>query len=108
MYIIERLKNEFPEKKLDLEIYDRFLRKYHDKKWVEKIFDDQKENFILVYTAFKDSNEIGSYNKYMCKYEQSLNDDFDFLSFFVEKFYPENYKENLTIEELKNIIKEKL
>lgn len=111
MYIIERLKQDYPQFKKELEQYDQYLLRTHGKEYnAHRIFDDQKENFKFVQAAYDSLAKTGShgkeFNKQMALYEQSFNDDKDFLAYFVHQFYDIDGR-NMTVPELKEIIQEK-
>ena len=111
MYIIERLKQDYPQFTKELKQYDQFLLRTHGKEYnAHRIFDDQKENFKFVKAAYDSLDETGrhgkEFNKQMAMYEKSLNDDKDFLAYFVHQYYDIDGR-NMTVPELKEIIQEK-
>ena len=88
MYIITSLKNEFPHLSKELDVYDQWLRRYYDEDTLYKIFDSEKDNYHYLQEAYRnfDTNK-GLYNKNMAWYSKTLNDDDDFLTHFIDKFF---------------------
>lgn len=87
MYVIERLKKDFPQHIKVIEEYDAFIRRYHPEEYIYRIFDDQKENYHWLNDAYVAGPGKGCYNKFMAKYEKSLNEDPDFLEFFIKDYF---------------------
>lgn len=111
MFIPDRLKQDFPQFTEELNVYAKFLIRTHGKEYnAYKIFDDQKENFKLVQEAYQHYADCGKhdkqFNKLMATYEKTLNEDKDFLAYFVHQFYDIDGRE-MTVSQLKQIIDEK-
>lgn len=85
MYIIEALKKEFPEQADDLETYDKFLRRHYDDDTLYRIYDSDKENFKYLHDAYqaRQNGEIAKYMKNQCAYGRSMNEDPDFLRYYL-------------------------
>lgn len=107
MYIIERLKQDFPNYSKELDEFDVFLRKYHDTPYFYKIFDDSADGFNYLQEAYKIGPGNSGYTRNMAYYEKALNYNKDFLQFFIETMFDDktDYR-NLTAEEMRNIIDE--
>lgn len=95
MYIIERLKRDYPQHSEMLDVYDRFLRIHVSEENLVKIYNDEKENFYWVNEAFKCGPGTAGYNKNMAYYSMAINFDIDFLRSLVDN------SENMTVEELR-------
>lgn len=95
MYIIERLKKDYPQYADTLEEYNRYLRRYHGDDLLQKIYDDGKEHFYWVNKAFKCGPGKPGYNKNMAYYEMAINFDLDFLRSLVKN------SEKLDVEQLR-------
>ena len=95
MYIIERLKKDYPVYMEDLDAYDKFLRKYYSDDLLFKIYDDQKPSFYWVNEAFKCGPGKPGYNKNMAYYSNAINFDIDFLRSLVEN------SDNMSVDELR-------
>lgn len=107
MYIVEALKQEFPEVIKDLNEYDQFLRRYYVEEDLVKIFDSEKQNYELArqaWAALRDK-KFKDYNKYQCWYSRAMNSDPDFLRHFIKTMFNDNNDySNLSAEELKQVI----
>lgn len=105
MYIIETLKQKYPSLQQDLEKYDTYLRRCHNENLLYRIYDDSKENFKYIDEACSalTKGERGIFQRKMCIYEKSLNDDPDFLDFFINAFFNKD-STNLTVEEKHKLI----
>jgi hypothetical protein len=109
MYIIEALKQEFPEVIKDIEEYDAFLNRYYEKEDLVKIFDSEKQSYELArqaWAALRDK-KFKDYNKYQCWYSRAMNSDPDFLRHFIKTMFNDttDYSDK-TVEELQQIIKQ--
>lgn len=105
MYIIERLKQDFPQYIKDINEFELFITKYHNDNWNYKIFDDSKEFYKFIEEAYKIGPGNQGYNRAMCHYEQALNYDIDFLQFFIQEMFNDNTDySRKTVLELRNII----
>jgi len=105
MYVIDKLKEIYPEKVNELDEYDKILRRYHKTKDLEKIFDSNKENFKFLVEAYKIGPGHKGYIRQMAYYEKSLSYDKDFLIFYIKEFsksVPIGL-EDKTVEELREI-----
>ena len=95
MYIIERLKKDYPEYIQDLETLDKFLRIHFTDDLLFKIYDDSKSLFYWINEAFKCGPGKPGYNKNMARFETAINFDIDFLKSFV------NDSDNMSVDELR-------
>ena len=95
MYIIERLKNDYPAYMEELDAYDKFLRRYYSDDLLFKIYDDQKPSFYWVDEAFKCGPGKRGYNKNMAYYQNAINFDIDFLRSLVKD------SDNMSVDELR-------
>ena len=95
MYIIERLKNDYPQHVKDLETYDAFLRRYYTDTDIRKIFDDSKDSFYWVNEAFKNGPGTAEYNRCMAYYQGAINFDRDFLRTLVKD------SEHMSVEDMR-------
>lgn len=84
MYIVERLKQDYPEHTETLDTYDKFLHRYYSDDLIRKIYDDEKEHFCWVEKAFKCGPGTPGYNKNMARYSSAINFDIDFLRSLVK------------------------
>jgi len=105
MYVIDKLKELYPDKIEALDEYDNILRRYHRTTELEKIFDSDKENFKFLVEAYRIGPGNKDYNRQMAYYEQSLSFDKDFLIFFINEFAkaPVEGLNNKTVEELREL-----
>ena len=78
MYVIDKLKELYPNQSAALDEYDAIIRRYHQTEKLEKIFDANKENFKYLVEAYKIGPGNKGYNRQMSYYEQSLSYDKDF------------------------------
>ena len=107
MYVIDSLKNEFPDLVHELEVYDKWLRNYYTEEQLNKIFESNKENYHYLQEAYSNFNtNKGLYNKNMAWYSKSLNDDDDFLDYFIDKFFNIDSR-NMTKNDKKALIERK-
>lgn len=95
MYIIERLKNDYPAYMEELDAYDKFLRRYYSDDLLFKIYDDRKPSFYWVNKAFKCGPGKKGYNKNMAYYQNAINFDIDFLKSLVKD------SDNMSVDELR-------
>ena len=95
MYIIERLKNDYPAYMEELDAYDKFLRRYYSDDLLFKIYDDRKPSFYWVNKAFKCGPGKKGYNKNMAYYQNAINFDIDFLRSIVKD------SDNMSVDELR-------
>lgn len=114
MYIVEALKKEVNLNKTlleDLDLYDSYLqRHFATGDNLEKIYNSDKPSYQFFKEAWVALAEgrRGDYNKYMCKYSQTMNSDPDFLRYFIKTMFGETEDlEGLSVEQLKDFIKEK-
>lgn len=111
MFIPERLKQEFPQftKELD-ELGACWLRTHGTPEEAERIFDDRKENYKIIHNGFEHLAKTGKRDKtflrLMCNFEKSLNDDKDFLTYFIKEFWSIDYSDK-SVDEMKNYINER-
>lgn len=105
MYIIDRLKNDYPQHESTINEFDMFIKRYHSAHWVTKIFDDQKPSFHFINEAYKIGPGNPGYTRNMAYFEKSLNEDTDFLQFFIQDMFDDNSDySNLDANALKDII----
>ena len=95
MYIIERLKKDYPAYMEELDAYDKFLRRYYSDDLLFKIYDDQKPSFYWINEAFKCGPGKTGYNKNMAYYQNAINFDIDFLRSIVKD------SDNMSVDELR-------
>jgi len=86
MYIIERLRRDYPQHMEDIDRFDTFLKNHF--KNIEKIATDDKDNYRFVDAAYRSKPAEGEpvnveYLKNMALYEFSFNYDRDFLLEFM-------------------------
>lgn len=95
MYIIERLKKDYPAYMEELDAYDKFLRRHYSDDLLFKIYDDQKPSFYWINEAFKCGPGKTGYNKNMAYYQNAINFDIDFLRSLVKD------SDNMSVDELR-------
>lgn len=107
MYIIEALKKEFPEQADDLETYDKFLRRHYDSDVLYRIYDSGKENFKYLRDAYRarQNGEIAKYMKNQCAYGRSMNEDPDFLRYYLTEL-GKDVPAGASVSDMKNMIEE--
>ena len=116
MYIIERLKSDYPVYTEELDRYNQFLHRHGPDETIRKIYDDQKPSFRWVDEAFRHGPGTAGYNKSMALYQIAVGFDRDFLVTLMpdaegmtvdelrRKFLGENYseeKERKLLEKIK-------
>jgi hypothetical protein len=99
MYIIEKLLQDYPQHKTDIETFDTFLRRsFKDPTQFAVV---EKENYKWVNDAYKaKGSNTDEYLKNMAYYELSFNFDKDFL----KQFIGNKNAENMTIDEMRKYL----
>ena len=101
MYIIEKLKIDYPQYTENIEAYSNFLSRLLSEDIKQKIFDDGKYFYKFINEAYKAGPGTALYSKNMCYFEMCLNYDLDFLNYI----YPDTVGLSVT-EARKKILKE--
>lgn len=116
MYIIEKLLQDYPQHKDDIETFDKFLRNSFKDPTVFATVE--KDNYKWVNAAYEaKTTRNAEYLKNLAYYELSFNFDKDFLRQFID----DKNTDTMTVEEMRryllkdnynenheNILKEKL
>lgn len=111
MYIVESLKQLFPEFNEEIMNFDSFLRSYYPEDMLIKIYSTEKDNYSLIKEAFKhlQNNDRAKYNKYMAKYSCTLKNDEDFLKYFISSYLKDTINtSDWNLNQLKTYIEKSL
>jgi hypothetical protein len=101
MYIIDKLKEKYPQYTENIEQYSQFLSRILSEESKRKIFDDQKDFYRFIDAAYEAGVGTSLYSKNMCYFGMALNYDLDFLNCL----YPDTIGMDVT-EARKFILKE--
>jgi hypothetical protein len=101
MYIIDKLKEKYPQYTENTEQYSKFLSRILSEEIKQKIFDDQKDFYRFIDAAYEAGVGSSLYSKNMCYFEMALNYDLDFLNYL----YPDTKGMDVT-DARKFILKE--
>lgn len=105
MYIVERLRQDYPQYEEEIANLDMFIKRYHTPAWILKIYDDSKDYYKFVDEAYKIGPGNPGYNRSMAYFEKALSTDKDYLQFFLQAMFDDQEDHsNMTVAELHELI----
>lgn len=114
MYIVDALKKEVKldkKSRIALEQYDAYLRRHFaPEDTLNAIYDSCKPSYQFFKAAWEShtKGQLAEYRRHMCAYSQALNNDADFLKYFINTMFTNTKNlDDFSVDQLKELIQKK-